>query len=297
MEAHPKLRPVDTAIGRRLPRRLLPGSRRTSRTRWRRPRARPRRRSIPMARGTVTDRGLCRGRRRGPLLRLPHLRERLPYGALAYDEKDEGLEGQRGALQGLRDVRGRVSVRHDVDEPLHLGTDAGAGARPHRRKQWLMLRRRSASVGAEEVVGGQGRDRPPNRRDALFTSISGEEVDLMYTPEDVAELDYERDLGYPGEFPYTRGVQAQHVPGPAVDDAAVLGIRHGGGHQPPQQVPARARPDGPVRRVRLPDHHGLRLGPRARGGRGRHLRRRHRLSQGHGDAVRRHPAGQGKHRR
>jgi len=46
------------------------------------------------------------------------------------------------------------------------------------------------------------------QRDALFTSISGEEVNLLYTPEDVADLDYERDLGFPGEFPYTRGVRS-----------------------------------------------------------------------------------------
>ncbi|MFH1690277.1 MAG: methylmalonyl-CoA mutase family protein [Candidatus Eisenbacteria bacterium] len=46
------------------------------------------------------------------------------------------------------------------------------------------------------------------QRDALFTSVSGEEVDLMYTPEDIAGLDYERDLGFPGEFPYTRGVRS-----------------------------------------------------------------------------------------
>jgi methylmalonyl-CoA mutase N-terminal domain/subunit len=46
------------------------------------------------------------------------------------------------------------------------------------------------------------------QRDALFTSVSGEEVDLLYTPEDVADLDYERDLGFPGEFPYTRGVRS-----------------------------------------------------------------------------------------
>jgi methylmalonyl-CoA mutase N-terminal domain/subunit len=32
-------------------------------------------------------------------------------------------------------------------------------------------------------------------------------VDTLYTPADVAGIDYERDLGYPGEFPYTRGVQ------------------------------------------------------------------------------------------
>ena len=46
------------------------------------------------------------------------------------------------------------------------------------------------------------------QRDALFTSISGEEVDLLYTPADIADLDYERDLGFPGEFPYTRGVRS-----------------------------------------------------------------------------------------
>src|SRR5277367_3730539 len=30
----------------------------------------------------------------------------------------------------------------------------------------------------------------------------------LYTPEDLAAWDYDRDVGYPGEFPYTRGVQA-----------------------------------------------------------------------------------------
>jgi methylmalonyl-CoA mutase N-terminal domain/subunit len=42
-------------------------------------------------------------------------------------------------------------------------------------------------------------------RDALFTTISGLENAPLYTPDDVA-LDYERDLGYPGVYPYTRGV-------------------------------------------------------------------------------------------
>jgi methylmalonyl-CoA mutase N-terminal domain/subunit len=43
-------------------------------------------------------------------------------------------------------------------------------------------------------------------RDALFTTISGEEVKPLYTPEDISETDPERDIGYPGEFPFTRGV-------------------------------------------------------------------------------------------
>jgi methylmalonyl-CoA mutase, N-terminal domain len=42
-------------------------------------------------------------------------------------------------------------------------------------------------------------------RDALFTTISGLETDPLYTPDNV-EIDYERDLGYPGVYPYTRGV-------------------------------------------------------------------------------------------
>jgi methylmalonyl-CoA mutase, N-terminal domain len=42
-------------------------------------------------------------------------------------------------------------------------------------------------------------------RDALFTTISGLENEPLYTPDSV-ELDYERDLGYPGVYPYTRGV-------------------------------------------------------------------------------------------
>ncbi len=40
-----------------------------------------------------------------------------------------------------------------------------------------------------------------------FTTISGRPVRRLYTPLDVQGLDYVRDLGFPGEFPYTRGVQ------------------------------------------------------------------------------------------
>ncbi len=43
------------------------------------------------------------------------------------------------------------------------------------------------------------------REDELFSSISGAEVEPLSAPESV-ELDYERDLGYPGSFPFTRGV-------------------------------------------------------------------------------------------
>ncbi len=45
-------------------------------------------------------------------------------------------------------------------------------------------------------------------RDDLFETVSGRRVAPLYTPADVAELDYENDLGVPGEYPFTRGVQA-----------------------------------------------------------------------------------------
>jgi len=42
---------------------------------------------------------------------------------------------------------------------------------------------------------------------AVFTTISGTPVERLYTPLDVKGIDYDRDLGYPGLFPFTRGVQ------------------------------------------------------------------------------------------
>ena len=45
-------------------------------------------------------------------------------------------------------------------------------------------------------------------RDAKFITASGESVKLMGTPELLKDFDYDRDLSYPGQFPYTRGVHA-----------------------------------------------------------------------------------------
>jgi methylmalonyl-CoA mutase N-terminal domain/subunit len=39
-----------------------------------------------------------------------------------------------------------------------------------------------------------------------FTTISGRPIERLYTPDDVAGLDYARDVNNPGEFPYTRGI-------------------------------------------------------------------------------------------
>jgi len=43
-------------------------------------------------------------------------------------------------------------------------------------------------------------------RYAQFITTSGAPVQRLYTPLDIADLDYERDLGFPGQYPFTRGV-------------------------------------------------------------------------------------------
>ena len=45
----------------------------------------------------------------------------------------------------------------------------------------------------------------PERQGELFSTISGLEVDPLYTADSVV-VDEERDLGYPGVYPFTRGV-------------------------------------------------------------------------------------------
>jgi methylmalonyl-CoA mutase N-terminal domain/subunit len=44
-------------------------------------------------------------------------------------------------------------------------------------------------------------------RKEVFTSISGTPIERLYTPLDTAALDYNEQLGYPGQYPFTRGVQ------------------------------------------------------------------------------------------
>ena len=43
-------------------------------------------------------------------------------------------------------------------------------------------------------------------RDCRFETVSGMEVKDLYTPLDLEGFDYMRDLGFPGQYPYTRGV-------------------------------------------------------------------------------------------
>lgn len=57
----------------------------------------------------------------------------------------------------------------------------------------------------EETTLYQSSARLPERKKEFLTT-SSEPIDRLYTPLDVSEMDYFRDLGLPGEYPYTRGV-------------------------------------------------------------------------------------------
>jgi len=62
-----------------------------------------------------------------------------------------------------------------------------------------------ALMNWEKTTLRQGLSSFPERRDRFITT-SSEEINRLYTPLDIAEMDYLADLGLPGEYPYTRGV-------------------------------------------------------------------------------------------
>ena len=57
----------------------------------------------------------------------------------------------------------------------------------------------------EETDVRQAQARIPERK-RPFTTMSGAPVDRLYTPASFADLNYDRDLGMPGRYPFTRGV-------------------------------------------------------------------------------------------
>lgn len=52
----------------------------------------------------------------------------------------------------------------------------------------------------------QSLEKRPERQEKFYTG-SGDDVNRLYTPADIEDLDYNEDLGMPGVYPYTRGAQ------------------------------------------------------------------------------------------
>ena len=90
------------------------------------------------------------------------------------------------------------------------------------------------SVAGEDPLPGpqRGAARDGEGRGA-FTTISGRLVAPLYTAGDLADLDYTRDLGDPGSFPYTRGIHPSGYRG------KLWTIRQFAGYGTPEQTNAR----------------------------------------------------------
>src|SRR5437763_12628388 len=56
----------------------------------------------------------------------------------------------------------------------------------------------------QETLAPVLKKRPERKK--RFETVSLEEVNRLYTPADTADIDFERDTSFPGEFPYTRGI-------------------------------------------------------------------------------------------
>jgi len=84
-------------------------------------------------------------------------------------------------------------------EPIALAEPSEAAPADDARAPLAAARRRweTAKAKAEAQVPAWKRD---------WTTVSGMEVPHLVTPEQVADVDLQKDIGVPGEYPYTRGI-------------------------------------------------------------------------------------------
>ena len=53
---------------------------------------------------------------------------------------------------------------------------------------------------------GTAKASSPGRGEVRFTTVSGETIAPLYTPDDIARINFLAEVGFPGEYPYTRGI-------------------------------------------------------------------------------------------
>ncbi|MTI46501.1 acyl-CoA mutase large subunit family protein [Sporosalibacterium faouarense] len=58
----------------------------------------------------------------------------------------------------------------------------------------------------EDKVLNKTLEKFPERQDEFQTG-SGDKIERLYTPEDIQGINYDEEIGYPGQYPYTRGAQ------------------------------------------------------------------------------------------
>ena len=65
---------------------------------------------------------------------------------------------------------------------------------------WLLLAQNIDAKMSDTKI------KPSAERKENFTTLSGLPIDRLYTQDDLSASDPESSIGYPGEFPYTRGI-------------------------------------------------------------------------------------------
>ena len=93
-------------------------------------------------------------------------------------------------------TNGRAQYRNGVGRRLHSA--------PLTEKQQKVAAERGR--WEENTVASSMKRLPERGGPETFTTISGEPIERIYTPADVQGFDYMQDLGFPGEYPFTRGV-------------------------------------------------------------------------------------------
>ena len=122
---------------------------------------------------------------------------RRPRGGKRYEN---GMRWSRSPVRGIEPSPGRVS-NLNLDQRLRVGS----GSRiPAYTSLHMATTEDPRRLDATEEWRRELYDAKPER-DALFTTMSGLPIEPLYSP-DTVEIDYERDLGYPGVYPFTRGV-------------------------------------------------------------------------------------------
>src|SRR5687768_3102419 len=110
------------------------------------------------------------------------------------------MRRSRCRTRGRRSSPGRVStLTLNLSVRLTDGRPVPAYTSPH-----MATTEDPRRLDATEEWRRELYDAKPER-DALFTTMSGLPVEPLYSPDSV-EIDYERDLGSPGVYPFTRGV-------------------------------------------------------------------------------------------
>jgi hypothetical protein len=85
--------------------------------------------------------------------------------------------------------------------PVAGATGAGAILPP-----WRETSRRARERWEEKILKAEGS--VPSERKATFETTSGFRIRRLYTPADLEDHDYIASDGFPGEYPFTRGVQS-----------------------------------------------------------------------------------------